>query len=152
MLFVYYHFSIILFRCLTTAGPSQNRSRGSASPAGLLLGRFLLLLGLDALHVSFNLVIGQHLHAVAGSHDRDFDVLGAGLDDLQQRLDCQLDCLLAVHVVLVVAFEEFADRLTGSANGVGFPTRSKLICEQISIDDTPYFQRATDERCTYQAE
>lgn len=44
-------------------------------------------------------------------HDREINVLGAGLDHLEERLDGELDHLSAVHVGLPVLLEELANRL-----------------------------------------
>jgi hypothetical protein len=52
-----------------------------------------------------------HLQLAEAVHDGDLDILGARLDDLEQRLDCQLDRLVPRHVVPMVLLEELADRL-----------------------------------------
>lgn len=44
-------------------------------------------------------------------HDANLDVLRARLDNLEERLDCQLDRLVPRQVVPVVLLEELADRL-----------------------------------------
>ena len=91
------------------------------SPAGLLLGRLLLLLLLNVLHVVLDILHGEHLDLLAGSHDGDLDVLGTGLHNLQERLDGEPDGCLAVHILFVVSLQKLADSLARTANRIGFP-------------------------------
>lgn len=115
---------------LTTTRSCEDGSGRGSCPACLLLGRLLLLLRLDTLDVRLDLLVRQHLDGLPGSHDGDLDVLGARLHHLQQGFDGELNRLLAVHVVRVVSFEEFADCLARAANGVGFPT---MVIRVVSV-------------------
>jgi hypothetical protein len=57
-------------------------------------------------------------HAVP-LHYADLDVLRSRLDDLEQRLDGELDRLLPVELLGVVLLEELADGLGRPADGAG---------------------------------
>ena len=77
---------------------------------------------------------GMNLHILKRLHNCNFNILGASLDDFQERLDGEFDGLFTVHILLVVSLQEFSDGLAGSADGIRFPT-----CELTPI---PYNQRA----------
>lgn len=64
-----------------------------------------------------------HPHDAVALHDRNLNVLRAGLDDLEQRLDGELDGELAVEVLGVVLLQELADGLGRTANGARLPGR-----------------------------
>lgn len=51
-------------------------------------------------------------------HDVYLDVLGTSLNDLEQALDGQFDCLIPSHVVFMVLLQELTDSLRRAANGV----------------------------------
>lgn len=55
-------------------------------------------------------------HTVA-LHHRDLNVLRSGLHNLEQRLDRQLDRLVALEVIRVVLLQELPDRLGRTADG-----------------------------------
>ena len=91
----------------------------------LLLLQLLLLLALDLVDVAANLGRSKSHDAGVGAHDRDFDVLGAGLDHLEQGLDSELDAVLlggGRGVLGVVLLEELAHGLGVAADGLRGPS------------------------------
>lgn len=99
----------------------DSRSSSAWGPASLLLGSLLLLLLLNLLHVTLNLGRGQCLDRGARCHQGNLDVLGSGLDNLEQGLDSQSDGSLPVHILLVVSLEELAHSLAGTADSIRLP-------------------------------
>lgn len=55
-----------------------------------------------------------HRDFVETFHYTDFNILRAGLNDLQQAFNRQLYRLVSCHVVLMVLFQEFSNSLRGS--------------------------------------
>lgn len=51
-------------------------------------------------------------------HDTDLDVLRTSLDDFQETLNSQFDCIITAQVIFVILLQELPDCLRRSADGV----------------------------------
>jgi hypothetical protein len=60
-------------------------------------------------------------------HNTDFDVFCTGLHDLQKALNCELDTLVARHIVFVILFQEFPNSFGRSTDSIGLATTDELI-------------------------
>ena len=123
---------LLIRRTFSTRRRIRTTSRGQATGTGCTPTRppcssLFRLLGIDALHVLFDFLDGQHLDGLAGRHDGDLDVLGARLHHFQQRFDRQPDRVLARHVRLVVALQELAHRFRRAPDRVGFPASEDAV-------------------------
>jgi hypothetical protein len=76
------------------------------------------LISLELVHRTKKRRLTHRDHAVP-LHYADLDVLRSRLDDLEQRLDGELDRLLPVELLGVVLLEELADGLGRPADGAG---------------------------------
>jgi hypothetical protein len=65
-----------------------------------------------------------HANNTKALHDRNLNVLGTRLDDLEKRLDGELDGRVALKVLGVVLLEELANSLGRTTNG----TSLRSVC------------------------
>ncbi len=89
-----------------------------------LLGSFGLLLFFNLLDVGLDFIRVHHPHGLTTLHHRNFEVLSAKLDDLEQGFGGQLDGgVLGVESSLggEIFLEEFTHGLGIAANGVRLP-------------------------------
>ena len=109
-------------------GRLRRKAAGSApssapdAPVALALGLGLLL-DLDLRDDGFDLGEREVADLAEALDDGEVDVLGAGLDDLEQAADRQLDRRRRVLVRLPVLLEELADRLGRMPDRVRLPRR-----------------------------
>lgn len=76
-------------------------------------------------------------HAVP-FHHADLNVLRTSLDDLEQRLDRELDRLLPVELLGVVLLEKLADGLGRPANGAGLDLSAMAPGRRSSIGEVSH--------------
>lgn len=62
-------------------------------------------------------MVATHPDHTVALHHRDLNVLRSSLHDLEQRLDRQLDRLIALEVLRVVLLQELPDRLGRTTDG-----------------------------------
>jgi hypothetical protein len=88
-------------------------------------------------------------HAVP-LHHADLNVLRTSLDDLEQRLDGELDRLLPVELLGVVLLEEFADGLGRPANGAGLDMSEMAPGRRSSVGEVSHASLlSTRSRCRW---
>lgn len=102
---------VVLFQYLTSP----------LSLLGLLLLLFFLLLLLNERHKLVNLLVGEDAHTLALLHHRHLEVLA--LDDLEERLDGQLDGRLFAggRLLAVVLLEKLQHGFVVPPGGICLP-------------------------------